>query len=139
MTQIHKGYALALFSLSVEKNNTELVFQQLQDAYTVFSSNREYLDLLSSFSLSKNERKNLLTQAISKKYCQDVTAFLLILCEKGIIAKPNDKKFRPADNITREEFTKMMVVALYSGATADDHKFTDETDGAWYNYYLDFV
>ena len=62
---------------------------------------------------------------------------IMSLCEKGIIAKPNDKKFRPADNITREEFTKMMVVALYSGATADDHKFTDETDGAWYNYYLD--
>lgn len=62
---------------------------------------------------------------------------IMSLYRKGIISKADDKKFRPADNITREEFTKMMVVALYNGASAENHKFTDETDGAWYDYYLD--
>ena len=60
----------------------------------------------------------------------------MTLYRAGIISDAPDKKFRPNDNITREEFVKMIVCAFAGDTASAPHKFADEVDGAWYNTYL---
>lgn len=83
MAQIHKGYALALFSLSQENGMSDKVYSQLSEIKAIFEDNVDYLEMLSSPILSKNERKKLLSEAFGDKYIKEVDAFLMILCEKG--------------------------------------------------------
>ena len=58
------------------------------------------------------------------------------LVRHGIVAKADDGRFRPGDNILREEFVKMIVEAFCSEIGDDGRRFGDETDGMWYNKYL---
>ena len=54
----------------------------------------------------------------------------------GVINGKSDSSFAPADNVTREEFVKMLISLLgiqVSGATAD---FADADKGAWYYPYI---
>lgn len=59
------------------------------------------------------------------------------LYEEGIVSAAENKKFRPNDNITREEFIKLVVCAFTKDTTAMKNSFTDAVEGAWYNEYLD--
>lgn len=58
------------------------------------------------------------------------------LCDMGVISKSADKRFRPGDYVTREEFVKLIIQALYFDSDFTVHRFTDEEAGAWYNEYL---
>lgn len=58
------------------------------------------------------------------------------LYNQGIISKADDKKFRPGDNITREEFVKLIICAFYDNLSADEHEFSDADRNAWYSTYL---
>ncbi|MBR5504940.1 MAG: S-layer homology domain-containing protein [Clostridia bacterium] len=54
----------------------------------------------------------------------------------GVINGKSDSSFAPADNVTREEFVKMLISLLgisVNGATAD---FADADKGAWYYPYI---
>jgi len=61
---------------------------------------------------------------------------VMTLYKSGIISHPSDGRFRPNDNITREEFVKMLVCAFATDATSASHRFSDEAEGMWYNEYL---
>ena len=54
----------------------------------------------------------------------------------GILSRADDGKFRPEDGITREEFIKMLVLALGAEPINQNSGFTDTEDGAWYQPYL---
>jgi hypothetical protein len=58
------------------------------------------------------------------------------LYEAGVISKAADKKFRPLDNVTREEFVKILVLSLGLSPGADFAVFSDTENGAWYNAYI---
>ncbi len=58
------------------------------------------------------------------------------LYKKGIVAQSEDKKFRPDDNITREEFVKLLAAALGLSPSGEKSGFSDTADGAWYEPYL---
>ncbi|MBP3361275.1 MAG: S-layer homology domain-containing protein [Clostridia bacterium] len=72
----------------------------------------------------------------------DLTGFewakesIFTLCGKNIIDIPADGKFRPGDSVTREEFVKMLITALFEGKEAEEHLFTDAKAGEWYNKYI---
>ena len=61
---------------------------------------------------------------------------IMSLYSANIISYPADGKFRPDDDITREEFVKMIVCAFGESAPVIEHHFTDEAEDAWYNEYL---
>ena len=61
---------------------------------------------------------------------------ILTLADKGIIAKPADKKYRPNDNITREEFVKLLVAALDMYDVNAICDFTDVPGDAWFASYV---
>ena len=58
------------------------------------------------------------------------------LTEAGVISKSEDGKFNPEKAVTREEFVKMLVIAL--GFEAEDAKadFTDVDANQWYAPYI---
>lgn len=60
---------------------------------------------------------------------------ILALAEKGIINGKDKNTFLPNDNITREEFIKIVVMAF--GLKGDtDIKFEDVSEDAWYMPYI---
>lgn len=61
---------------------------------------------------------------------------IITLSDKKIIDIPLDGKFRPKDNVTREEFVKMIITALFDAEETEEHLFADATSGAWYNKYI---
>lgn len=58
------------------------------------------------------------------------------LLENGIISESADKKFNPDRSVTREEFVKMMVVAMGVYDPNAVASFADVDKGAWYASYV---
>lgn len=58
------------------------------------------------------------------------------LMKDRIIIEPLDGRFRPMDNITRAEFTKMMVLALGTKIEIVDSEFEDLTADDWATPYV---
>lgn len=56
---------------------------------------------------------------------------IISLAEKKIISGKGENKFCPDDNITREEFTKMVVNAFLKDASAVDIRFEDVDENGW--------
>lgn len=58
------------------------------------------------------------------------------LADSGIISKPQDGLFRPNDEVTREEFIKMLVAAGGIRLDAQQSGFADSSADEWYDRYL---
>ena len=85
MTQIGKTYAQGLYALASEENLTETVLSQLNVLEKTVGQDGEYLRLLSTPALSKQERCGLLDQAFRDKVHIYVLNFMKLLTEKGYI------------------------------------------------------
>ena len=90
MTQAGSVYADALYQLCLEENLTGPVLAQLRVLRQSFGENPEYLRLLSSPGIAKQERCGLLDQAFREKVHPYVLNFLKILTEKGHIRHFDD-------------------------------------------------
>ena len=64
MAELHKGYAAALFELSEELKNSSEISKELKELSGLFKEFPEYVELISSPTLSKNERLNILQEAL---------------------------------------------------------------------------
>lgn len=59
------------------------------------------------------------------------------LSKKGIVSGKGDKLFAPQDNVTREEFVKMIVLAFdLKSADKGEMNFSDVDLGKWYAPYI---
>lgn len=58
------------------------------------------------------------------------------LLDAGVISASPDRRFRPEDNITREEYLKMLLVALGLYGDSASCDFTDVSKDAWYYDYV---
>lgn len=58
------------------------------------------------------------------------------LSDKNIISGKSEDRFAPNDNITREEFVKLVIAVLNEEITANSAGFTDVNAGAWYSGYV---
>ena len=58
------------------------------------------------------------------------------LTEKGIVSGDGTGKFYPTNNVTREQFVKMILEAIDVEVSAGDVSFADVTSGAWYEAYI---
>ena len=61
---------------------------------------------------------------------------ITVFVERGIISVPEEKKFRPNDAVTREEFTKMMIEALMLRDDTAVCNFDDVQKDSWYYSYI---
>lgn len=67
--------------------------------------------------------------------CEWAKDYIYSLKNKGVLTMGADRKFRPADNITREEYVKMLVLSL-GIANGGDAYFDDVSKDAWYYTYI---
>ena len=58
------------------------------------------------------------------------------LYKKGVISGKAEKSFCPQDNITREEFSKLVVLGININIKGDDIPFTDVAPTDWYYDYV---
>lgn len=54
----------------------------------------------------------------------------------GIVSPAEDRRFRPDEAITREEFVKLLVAAFGLPLSQGESGFTDMQENAWYRPYL---
>lgn len=58
------------------------------------------------------------------------------LAQKGIISGKGDRLFYPNDNITREEFVKIIMLTFFKNAEPAAVDFADVDNSAWYAPYV---
>ena len=83
MTQIGTMYARALYSLAEEEGCTEEVISALSALETSVEQETEFLRLLSTTNLSKEERCKIIDDSFSGKMPEILLNFLKLLTEKG--------------------------------------------------------
>ncbi len=121
--------------------------QAISDYQSKPSSKPQYGSALSgggssSVSFQSTPVTNPYTPAETVKVFDDLadvswaTDSIMTLYNEGVLSASSDKKFRPNDNVTREEFVKMIVCAFVKDASSTSHRFADAQEGAWYNSYL---
>ncbi len=77
--------------------------------------------------------KNIFTDIASVPWAQEAIVALKI---KNVINGKTEKEFFPNDNITREEFTKLVVAAVAGDAQKAEIKFSDANPNEWYYSYI---
>lgn len=85
MTQVGSVYGEALYSLALEESLTEGILAELTVLDGCFRENPDFLRLLSSPNLSKQERCAIVDNSFRGKVHGYVLNFLKILTEKGCI------------------------------------------------------
>ena len=77
--------------------------------------------------------KNIFADIASVPWAQEAIVALKI---KNVINGKTEKEFCPNDNITREEFTKLVVAAVAGDAQKAEIKFSDANPNEWYYSYI---
>ena len=90
MTQIGSVYGDALYNLALEEGLSDTVMAELEVLHQCFLETPEYLSLLSSPTISKQERCQILDNSFRGKVHIYVLNFLKILTEKGYMRHFSD-------------------------------------------------
>jgi len=90
MTQVGSVYGDALYNLALEEGLTDTVMSELEVLQQCFQQTPEYLRLLSSPTISKQERCQILDDSFRGKVHIYVLNFLKILTEKGYMRHFSD-------------------------------------------------
>ena len=61
---------------------------------------------------------------------------VMTLTEKGVVSGDGSGEFKPNDNVTREQFVKMILEAIDVEVKAGNNDFEDVVAGAWYSDYI---
>jgi len=85
MTRIGSVYAQALYDLAKDESISTDILGELRSLGAIFSENADYLRLLSTPNLPKDERCGILDETFSGRVHEYVLNFLKILTEKGYI------------------------------------------------------
>ena len=89
-----------------------------------------------------SEEDNTVVENISSSSYSDVNAndwyydAVVNLTNKGIVSGDGSGNFYPTNNVTREQFVKMILEALEIPANKGENKFADVNTGAWYADYI---
>ena len=114
MTQAGSVYGEALYQLCLEEGLTHQVLSQLRCLQQGFASEPDFIRLLASPSITKEERCSILDQSFRGKIHTYVLNFLKLLTEKGYIRHFDDccKAFVTIYNIDNGVLPVTAVTAL---------------------------
>ena len=101
MTQIGNVYAQGLYALAKDENLSKPILEQLQVLDKSFIQEPDFLRLLSSPNISKEERCNIVDSAFRDKVHPYVLNFLKLLSEKGYA-----KHFRDCYQSYRQQYNE---------------------------------
>ena len=85
MTQVGEVYGKALYSLVMDEGLSDIVLNDLKVLDDCFSAEPDFMRLLATPNLSKEERCQILDQSLRDKIHPYILNFLKILTEKGYI------------------------------------------------------
>ncbi len=77
-------YARAIFDIAVEEGRLEEIKSELSTVSAVFSENLEYIRLLDTPAIKKEDKLALISEAFGT-LSEDVVSLLKLLCEKRLI------------------------------------------------------
>ena len=116
MTQVGSVYAEALYSLAQEEGLSRSILPELKALDESFSQEPDFIRLLSSPNLSKQERCQILDDSFRGKVHPYVLNFMKILTEKGYMRHFSDCRKAYADLYNRDNgivpVTVITAVAL---------------------------
>ena len=110
MSEIGVSYAQALYSLAQEENADGKILQQLEVLETSFAQEPDFLRLLATPNLSKQERCRILDDSFRDKVHPYVLNFMKLLTEKGY-AKQFGDCVRQYRSIYNENHGILSVIA----------------------------
>ena len=90
MTRVGSVYAEALYGLAKDEGLGEIILKELMVLQEAFSENADFLRLLSTPNLGKDERIRILDDSFAGKIQPYVLNFLKILTEKGYVRQFSD-------------------------------------------------
>ena len=113
MTQVGSVYAQALYDLAKEEGLGGKILSELKALKESFDQNPDYLRLLSTPNLSKDERIQILDDGFKGKIQKYVLNFLKILTEKGYV-----RRFADCCEAYRELYNEDNGILPVKAATA---------------------
>ena len=90
MTRVGSVYAQALYDLAKEEGLGKKILEEMKVLGEAFDQNPDYLRLLSTPNLSKDERISILDESFRGRVEPYVLNFLKILTEKGYVRRFSD-------------------------------------------------
>lgn len=104
-----------------------------------FNSNRDDVTVVGSQKkepVNKDEinvTSNLYSDVSEKHWCaEEIESF----SKKGIISGTGDGKFEPERNVTRAEFSKMLIETFFKGELKNVSEYDDVAQPEWYAGYI---
>lgn len=79
------------------------------------------------------EQQDVFSDISAYGWAKDAIKYLY---DSNVINGKGEGVFAPKDNVTREEFAKMLALAFDIKAEGKENSFTDVKDGAWYAEYV---
>ncbi len=122
MTQISKEYAMSLYSLAVECDSEEKYLEELKFVTSIFDTEPEYYELLSSPALTREERVSAIDETLGDCGLSEyVASFIHILCVSGHI-KTLPECVEEYERIYRESNHTAAVKVTSAAQLTDDEK-----------------
>lgn len=85
MTRTAKTYGGALYDLARSEQLDDAILQDVSGVMTVFDANPDYMRLLCTPSIPKEERRGLLEEAFGAAVHPYVLSFMKLLCDNGTL------------------------------------------------------
>lgn len=85
MESVALTYAKALFNLSLEEDNSELMLAEVNSVYDITKDNDSFIKLLDSRSISKEEKKTIVTNIFEDRVNRSLYNFIRLLIDKSRI------------------------------------------------------
>ena len=95
--------------------------------------NAEYSETYTKTDTPEKINKNIFDDIDDVSWAAEA---IIELAQNGIISGKGDRLFYPNDNITREEFVKIIVKTFFENAEVSDKSFDDVSDGEWYAEFV---
>ena len=85
MTRTAKTYGGALYDLACDEQLTDALLPQLNEVCTILADNPDYLRLLCTPSIPKEERRRLIDEAWGEQVHPYICNFMKLLCDNGTL------------------------------------------------------
>lgn len=119
MKNLSREYACALFELSEEENIENTVLNEFSELSKMFNDNPKYIEILSSYAVSKNEKINLLDSTFKYKINDYVLNFLKVVVQNQHVSILKTC-FQEYENIYNKKHNILMVTAYTSVCMTQD-------------------
>ena len=113
MKNLSREYAQALFELSQEENIENTIFNEFIEISKIFNNNFEYIEILSSYVIGKNEKIALINDTFKFKINSHLLNFLKVIIENGHVYVLKTC-FEEYENIYNKKHNILIVTAYTS-------------------------